>query len=236
MLTPPEPPISRTGLHTPALQSPGNAGGTQTNGLSLRLTERRQFIIQLFCVTTMNDQLDSKMATKRSLNKCGKCKNTWYPKGKNLSTRCPACGDSDVKYAGMGLLGKILTTGLVISAIAAFSGGKQSSPPSSHPEPGGRPTAPAAAPSASAQSAPNLVPGPIEYRTPQVSASGQGGMRLSQTVAPVPAPALRATEGDKTYSRAEIEQLEQAKQYYGDDPIIRRRLGLPSKDTGKLIP
>ena len=51
-------------------------------------------------------------ATKRSLNKCVDCKYTWYPKGKDLSARCPECASVNVKYAGMGLLGPVSYTHL----------------------------------------------------------------------------------------------------------------------------
>ena len=41
---------------------------------------------------------------------------------------------------------------------------------------------------------------------------------------------------EKTYSEQEISQMEIAKQYQGDDPIVRRRLQLPSRETGRMIP
>lgn len=41
---------------------------------------------------------------------------------------------------------------------------------------------------------------------------------------------------ERVYSDNEIAQMEEEKQYRGDDPIVRRRLGLPSRDTRKLIP
>lgn len=41
-------------------------------------------------------------ATKRPLNVCRECGQTWYPRGANLSRRCPNCGSSNVRvsYAG----------------------------------------------------------------------------------------------------------------------------------------
>lgn len=41
-------------------------------------------------------------ATKRSQNKCKKCGYTWYPRGKNISLKCPNCGSSEVSIVGPG--------------------------------------------------------------------------------------------------------------------------------------
>ena len=35
-------------------------------------------------------------ATLRTQNACYDCGHTWYPRGKDVSTRCPNCGDTDV--------------------------------------------------------------------------------------------------------------------------------------------
>ena len=37
-------------------------------------------------------------ATLRDQNVCYDCRHTWYPRGKDLSTRCPNCGSHDVHY------------------------------------------------------------------------------------------------------------------------------------------
>ncbi len=37
--------------------------------------------------------------TKRPQNKCGYCKYTWYPRGKNISKKCQNCGSDDVRKA-----------------------------------------------------------------------------------------------------------------------------------------
>jgi hypothetical protein len=45
--------------------------------------------------------------TKRPLNRCTNCGKTWYPRGTNLSTRCPKCGSSKTKIAGLGIIGTL---------------------------------------------------------------------------------------------------------------------------------
>jgi hypothetical protein len=49
--------------------------------------------------------LRAAMKTKRSRNKCKACGNKWFPKGKNLSDKCPRCGSAEVALAGLGCLG-----------------------------------------------------------------------------------------------------------------------------------
>ena len=48
-------------------------------------------------------------------------------------------------------------------------------------------------------------------------------------------PLVKADEGDRTYTDEEISALEDQKQYHGNDPIVRSRLGIPSRETRKLI-
>lgn len=48
-------------------------------------------------------------------------------------------------------------------------------------------------------------------------------------------PASSATPSDRIFTDAEIDQMEDEKQYHGDDPIVRARLGLPSRETKRLI-
>lgn len=45
--------------------------------------------------------------TKRPLNRCTGCGKTWYPRGGNLSSRCPKCGSSKTKLAGLGIIGTL---------------------------------------------------------------------------------------------------------------------------------
>lgn len=58
-------------------------------------------------------------STKRPQNKCKSCGYTWYPRGKNLSSKCPNCGSQDVsiKWSWGGLAAVVIIGG------ALFSGG-----------------------------------------------------------------------------------------------------------------
>lgn len=42
--------------------------------------------------------------TKRPQNTCRTCHNTWYPRGKSLSDRCPRCGSPEVEFIYSGCL------------------------------------------------------------------------------------------------------------------------------------
>jgi hypothetical protein len=82
-----------------------------------------------------------------------------------------------------------------------------------------------------------LTLGPIEYRTSTVTR----GTPPTLSVDPQPAvinpavPPKPNNPNDRIYTAAEIEKMEEARQYHGSDPVVRKRLGLPSKDTGRLI-
>jgi type IV secretory pathway VirB10-like protein len=72
-------------------------------------------------------------ATKRSQNKCKKCGYTWYPRGKNMSLKCPSCGSSEVGFAGTG----IGVIALIVIAAVIFGANKKETPteaPSTSPE------------------------------------------------------------------------------------------------------
>lgn len=43
--------------------------------------------------------------TLRPQNKCGACGHTWYPRGKNLSPKCPECGSRETKILAPSILG-----------------------------------------------------------------------------------------------------------------------------------
>jgi len=62
--------------------------------------------------------------TKRMQNRCKKCGYTWYPRGKNLSLKCPSCGSNEVGFAG----GGIFLFALIIVGLYVFGGDK-------HPQP-----------------------------------------------------------------------------------------------------
>jgi hypothetical protein len=68
--------------------------------------------------------------TKRSQNRCKACGYTWYPRGKNISSKCPDCGSRDVGVSGGALgLGALLIVGFMI-----FGGGKDKPPAGSPAE------------------------------------------------------------------------------------------------------
>lgn len=52
--------------------------------------------------------MKSSQNTKRPQNKCGSCGYTWYPRGGNLSAKCPKCGSSKTKKMGIGIFGALL--------------------------------------------------------------------------------------------------------------------------------
>lgn len=51
---------------------------------------------------------------KHLLNRCEKCGNTWFPRGFDLSGKCPSCGSVDVDFTG-----RLYLATLVAIAIAA---------------------------------------------------------------------------------------------------------------------
>lgn len=181
-------------------------------------------------------------ATKRSLNKCVDCKYTWYPKGKDLSARCPECASVNVKYAGMGLLGQLGVGVVIVLGLFIFSG-KDKSPIQSttndaivgeHLSSSDETTSGVTISSNDeAESGKNQVFERVEY----------GATKPGSTLPPVnrrdtsPVSQTQVSGNiEKIYSEHEINQMEIAKQYQGDDPIVRRRLQLPSRENGRLIP
>lgn len=83
------------------------------------------------------------VATKRMQNRCRTCKNTWYPRGKDLSDRCPRCGGSDVTY-NLGCAPVIGILGLLTVVTSYVCGGppqpaRTAPPPSSAPALGTQP-------------------------------------------------------------------------------------------------
>ena len=43
-------------------------------------------------------------ATKRTQNYCKDCGDTWYPRGRSVSHKCPACGSTNVALDFRGLV------------------------------------------------------------------------------------------------------------------------------------
>lgn len=63
------------------------------------------------------------MATKRPQNKCGNCGNTWYPRGKDVSSRCPECRSADVDVVpshGLESVGLVIGAGLLFMCCCAW--------------------------------------------------------------------------------------------------------------------
>jgi len=87
---------------------------------------------------------------------------------------------------------------------------------------------------------------PTNQTSRKDTASSAGQPRIKDTVLSADqshaknaaAPMVEASpgSGERVYSDNEIAQMEDEKQYHGDDPIVRSRLGLPSRETGKLTP
>lgn len=178
-------------------------------------------------------------ATKRSQNKCLDCKYTWYPKGKDLSARCPECASINVTYAGTGLLGQLGLGAAIVVGTLIFSGKEKSLPPSTLDE------SLAVEQLSSLESAPSGIAsdggiGPVnnfprsavQNETPNISQKPSVALSVSSSGSPLQV----SNDVEKIYSENEISQMEITKQYQGDDPIVRRRLQLPSRETGKLIP
>lgn len=69
--------------------------------------------------------------TKRIENKCMDCEYTWFPRGKDLSIKCPNCGNRNIGFSSIGrsgmgysmrrLLSKsLMIIGVVIIGFVAF--------------------------------------------------------------------------------------------------------------------
>lgn len=61
------------------------------------------------------------MKTLRPHNRCSQCSYTWYPRGKNISLRCPSCGSTDVKMT-VGCLSGPLVLGVPIFMVFMMFG------------------------------------------------------------------------------------------------------------------
>jgi len=187
------------------------------------------------------------MATKRPLNKCLDCNHTWYPKGRDLAVKCTVCKSVNVEYAESGgLLEKLVGWAIILFVVVLIfaSGGK--SPVQSTVNDGAR-TEQAVLPTKNGPETPPSLNGevkPIEDATSSLNPEGRvGAFEAGSKKEPIVIPiqgGISQTQGNedagRIYSDEEITQMENARQYHGDDPIVRQRLGLPSRETGRLIP
>ncbi len=113
--------------------------------------------------------------TKRLQNRCKACNYTWYPKGKNLSNKCPNCGSPDVTYAGTGCAA-IVAIGLIgIFGLSVFSVSTTSSDRT---------------PTPTQPSQPSATPIPVVSASPVPASTA----RPRPAQAPVPPPDLSALE------------------------------------------
>ena len=178
--------------------------------------------------------------TLRSQNKCADCGYTWYPRGKNLSSACPRCKSSKVGYAGPGLLACLAVLALFYvfghnssnptpqstAPVALVEESTAASPATSSAE--APVTASMAAP------APEPTPSPPKGDAAAVKPSPEPPVASLRTAeSPVIEPP-RQDEAKRVYTDEEIARMEDEKQYHGDDPIVRARLGLPSRETKML--
>lgn len=195
--------------------------------------------------------------TLRSQNKCNDCRYTWYPRGKNLSRVCPNCGSENVAIV-------VNWTPLIaVAAIGLYVafGGKPSNGPvtgdtsatpaeSISPETAGQAAAPVdqvttsppprtaekeefiepARPAQLVEQA--ALPRPAPSPAPMLS---QESASSAASATAAPSPLAKVDEYERLYTDEEISALEEQKQYRGDDPIVRSRLGIPSRETHKLI-
>lgn len=178
--------------------------------------------------------------TLRMQNECEDCRYTWYPRGKSLSTACPKCGGKNVTYPetvsgstsryGSGA-GTLIAIVIAVAAIYFFS--------HRNPEVPGADTA-----TSSPINTPPVVNRPVVVEQPTPTAKQLESTTvvpsLSQThtsgvESPIAAAVVEDTQ-HKLFTDDEIDRLEEEKQYHGDDPIVRARLGLPSRTTKKLEP
>lgn len=59
--------------------------------------------------------------TKRWQNICSNCGDTWYPRGRDISNRCPNCGNRDVHFVGTGCTTNVVIYSLVIVGCICIS-------------------------------------------------------------------------------------------------------------------
>jgi hypothetical protein len=199
--------------------------------------------------------------TLRSQNKCNDCRYTWYPRGKNISRVCPKCGSENVAVVIDWAPIPILAVAGIALYLIFFNGKvdnhtstiERALDPTHHESPitndvFARPQA-----EPGVKQSPLLVEAKekdIETsRRPAPSESEPAAEEiLSSSFVASPMPAIASApsspqadlaikvEGfERIYNDEEISALEEQKQYHGDDSIVRSRLGIPSRETRKLI-
>ena len=62
------------------------------------------------------------MTTLRPQNKCKNCYYTWYPRGHNISLKCPNCGSNDIDTVGLGCLTQLVVYVIIGTLISAGIG------------------------------------------------------------------------------------------------------------------
>ena len=149
--------------------------------------------------------------TLRRQNECKSCGYTWYPRGKDISLKCPKCRSGSVGFSGLGIIGSIV----FLIAVSVFNiGGNKSS------------------------SSANISKA-VSASVSTISTNASVGNQDSNTDKPAVASSVSPTQvspADRIYTPEEISKMENEKQYHGDDEIVRERLGLPSRETGKMYP
>ena len=194
--------------------------------------------------------------TLRSQNKCKDCGYTWFPRGKNLSRVCPNCGGPNVAVVVN------WTPILAVGAIGLYLvfGGKSGNSEAAK-EPTVTPTqveVPAidASGATSIQTATAETIPPVRLHEDNTEAAPRTrslekeaeakdlvsafaapatSAAASQSSAPLPSVAEEIDPSERIYTDEEISVLEEQKQYHGNDPIVRARLGIPSRESRKLI-
>ncbi|TXI89583.1 MAG: hypothetical protein E6Q40_02100 [Cupriavidus sp.] len=192
--------------------------------------------------------------TLRSQNKCNDCRYTWYPRGKNLSRVCPNCGSENVAvvtnwtpFIAVAAVGLYLafggksnnsgaTSGTPAPPVEAAAPVESIAPEQPRPEPAAMPARPR-----EQEKEEYIEPArALRPREPEVSPTSapapaqEPAVSVNATAPAAPAP-VKIDEADRTYTDEEISALENQKQYHGNDPIVRSRLGIPSRETRKLI-
>jgi len=116
--------------------------------------------------------------TKRPLNHCKRCGKTWYPRGHDLSSKCPNCGHREIKAAGGVSAGVIIF--LLLAALVG--GGKHDSPKPDVPVASSAPASDQAAKAASGFIQQQMDQPTVEGEpTPQASDGADAASRFIQS-------------------------------------------------------